>query len=149
MIFDKEREWKIAWGLFSIKEEALFDIVASVIARQLEDVEKKDIKYEANLVTDYDADSVDIVAMLVCLEEVFKDSAPNSSYQVVVPTDKLSEIVTVEDLFHVIYEVVYYLENNMEEYVPLKPNYEALKKQKTVGELYPNKEKEKEKNEEL
>jgi acyl carrier protein len=44
-------------------------------------LEKEDIKLDANLVIDYEADSVDIVAMLLYLEDMFKNAFANNTVQ--------------------------------------------------------------------
>lgn len=52
--------------------DKLFNIVAEAVAKQMDEVEQKDVKMDANLVQDYEADSVDVVAMLLALEGNFK-----------------------------------------------------------------------------
>jgi len=57
------KRWKTNWELKSLTFEQLFNVILEVITKQLDEVEKEDVKLEANLVIDYEADSVDIVAM--------------------------------------------------------------------------------------
>lgn len=52
--------------------DKLFNIVTEAVAKQMDEVEQKDVKMDANLVQDYEADSVDVVAMLLALEGNFK-----------------------------------------------------------------------------
>ena len=88
----------------SITEAKLFEVVSSAIAKQLDEVDQKDVKLTANLVQDYEADSVDVVAVLLSLEGSFKDELeqPNTK----VPMEKLGKVVTVKDLFDLMYEVI-------------------------------------------
>ena len=86
------------------------------------------------MVLDYDADSVDIVAMLLYLEDMFKNASQTT--RTVVPTDKLGQIVLVEDVFDIIYEVLLGIESKMETFVGIKPDFDALEKRQKMGELY-------------
>jgi acyl carrier protein len=122
------KKWKTNWALKSLTFEQLFNIIAETITKQLDEIDKKDIALEANLVIDYEADSVDVVAMLLHLEEVFKNASSTS--RIVVPTDKLGQIVLVEDILDIMYEVLIDIENKMETFVQIKPDYNALSKQK-------------------
>ncbi len=122
------KKWKTNWALKSLTFEQLFNIIAETITKQLDEIDKKDIKPEANLVIDYEADSVDVVAILLHLEEVFKNASSTS--RIVVPTDKLGQIVLVEDILDIMYEVLIEIENKMESFVQIKPDYNALSKQK-------------------
>ena len=90
---------------------------------------------EANLVMDYEADSVDVVAMLLYLEDMFKNASQTT--RTVVPTDKLGQIVLVEDLLDIIYEVLIGIESKMETFVAIQPDFQALEKRQKMGELYP------------
>ena len=94
------KKWKTTWELKSLTKEELFNVIVEVVAKQLEEVEKTEIALDANLVLDYDADSVDIVAMLLYLEDMFKNASQTT--RTVVPTDKLGQIVLVEDVFDII-----------------------------------------------
>jgi hypothetical protein len=55
----------------------------------------------------------------------------------VVPTDKLNQIVVVKDLFDIMYDVLLGIENKMENFVKIKPDFAALEKRQKMGELYP------------
>jgi acyl carrier protein len=135
MVFLKK--WKAKWELKSLTFEQLFDVINDVITKQLEEIKKEDITLDANLIEDYDADSVDIVGMLLYLEDMFKNASPTA--RTVVPTDKLGQIIFVEDLLEIMYEVLLGIESKMESFIAIKPDYDALTKQKKVGELYSNK----------
>ena len=130
------KRWKQNWELKSLTFEQLFNVILEVVTKQLDEVEKEDVKLEANLVIDYEADSVDIVAMLLYLEDMFKNASQTT--RTVVPTDKLGQIVLVEDIFDIIYEVLLGIESKMETFVPIKPDFDALEKRQKIGELYPN-----------
>jgi len=134
MVFVKK--WKQSWELKSLTYEELFNVILEVIKKQLDDIEEKKIVLEGDLVEDYEADSVDVVAMLLYLEDIFKDASQTT--RTVVPTDKLGEIVLVEDILDIIYEVLLDIENKMETFVPIKPDFDALEKRKKVGQLYSN-----------
>jgi acyl carrier protein len=129
------KKWKTTWELKSLTKEELFNVIVEVVAKQLEEVEKTEIALDANLVLDYDADSVDIVAMLLYLEDMFKNASQTT--RTVVPTDKLGQIVLVEDIFDIIYEVLVGIESKMEPFVAIKPDFDALEKRQKMGELYP------------
>lgn len=132
MVFTKK--WKTTWDLKSLTFEELFNVIVEVVTKQLDEVEKDEIKLEANLVMDYDADSVDVVAMLLYLEDIFKNASQTT--RTVVPTDKLGQIVLVEDILDIIYEVLLGIEAKMESFVPIKPDFDALEKRQKMGELY-------------
>jgi acyl carrier protein len=129
------KKWKTSWELKSLTFEQLFSVIVNVVTKQLDEVEKDDVKLEANLVIDYEADSVDVVAMLLYLEDIFKNASQTT--RTVVPTDKLGQIVFVEDIFDIIYEVLLGIENKMEIFTPIKPDLDALEKRQKMGELYP------------
>jgi acyl carrier protein len=130
------KRWKNNWELKSLTFEQLFNVILEVVTKQLDEVEKEEVKLAAHLVIDYEADSVDIVAMLLYLEDMFKNASQTT--RTVVPTDKLGQIVFVEDIFDIIYEVLLGIESKMETFVPIKPDFEALEKRQKIGELYPN-----------
>jgi acyl carrier protein len=132
MVFAKK--WKTSWDLKSFTLEELFDVVVRVIIKQLDSVQKNEIQLDSNLSLVYEADSVDIIAMLLYLEDIFKNAS--SSTRTVVPTDKLGDIVLVEDIVDIIYEVLLGIESKMENFVPIKPDFDALEKRQKVGELY-------------
>ena len=128
------KRWKSKWELKSLTHEELLEIVREVIVKQLDEIEKSDITLKSNLVIVFEADSVDIVAMLLYLEDLFKKAS--ESTKTVVPTDKLAQIVLVEDIFDVIYEVLMEIETKMENFSPIKADFSSLDKQKKMGELY-------------
>ena len=130
------KRWKSNWELKSLTFDQLFNVILEVVTKQLDEVEKEEVKLEAHLVIDYEADSVDIVAMLLYLEDMFKNASQTT--RTVVPTDKLGQIVFVEDIFDIIYEVLLGIESKMETFVPIKPDFDALEKRQKIGELYPN-----------
>ena len=129
------KKWKSNWELKSLTFDQLFNVIVQVITKQLDEVEKDEIKLEDNLVIDYEADSVDVVAMLLYLEDIFKNASTTT--RTVVPTDKLGQIVLVEDILDIIYEVLIGIESKMETFVPIQPDFEALEKRQKMGELYP------------
>lgn len=126
------KRWKTNWEVKSLTKDELFEVIAAVIMKQLE-VEKDEVTFEADLPSDFEADSVDVVAMLLYLEDMFKkDEKSTNSF---VPTDKVGEIVLVEDLFDVMYEALLEMETKMNTFEKIVPNFSALEKQKKVGEL--------------
>lgn len=141
-IFNRNRKmgflkrWKENWELKSLSFEELFNVIVQVVTKQLEDIGPEEVTLESNFVLDYDADSVDIVAMLLYLEDMFKNASQTT--RTVVPTDKLGQIKLVEDIFDIIYEVLVGIEEKMTEFVKIKPDFDALQKRQKIGELYPN-----------
>jgi acyl carrier protein len=129
------KKWKSNWELKSLTFEQLFNVIIDVVTKQLDEVEKEEVKLEANLVIDYEADSVDVVAMLLYLEDIFKNASQTT--RTVVPTDKLGQIVLVEDILDIIYEVLLGIETKMETFTAIKPDLDALEKRQKMGELYP------------
>jgi len=97
------KQWKTKWELKSLTFDELFLVIVEVVTKQLDEIEKDEVTLEANLVIDYEADSVDVVAMLLYLEDMFKNASQTT--RTVVPTDKLGQIVLVEDIFDIMYEV--------------------------------------------
>ena len=128
------KKWQTKWELKSLTFDQLFQVIIDVVTKQLDEIEKKDVSLGANLLLDYEADSVDVVAMLLCLEDMFKNASQTT--RTVVPTDKLSQIILVEDLLNIIYEVLIGIESKMEVFIPIKPDFAALEKRKKTGELY-------------
>ena len=129
------KKWKTNWELKSLNYEELFQVIVQVVTKQLDDVDKSEVFLEANLVMDYEADSVDVVAMLLYLEDMFKNASQTT--RTVVPTDKLGQIILVEDLLDIIYEVLIGIESKMETFVKIQPDFQALEKRQKMGELYP------------
>ena len=128
------KQWKKNWNLKSLTFDELFSVIIEVVTKQLDELEKSEVELNANLILDYEADSVDVVAMLLYLEDMFKNASQTT--RTVVPTDKLGQIVLVEDILDIMYEVLLGIENQMETFVKIVPDYDALKKQKKMGELY-------------
>ena len=129
------KKWKSNWELKSLTFDQLFKVIVEVITKQLDEVEKDEVKLDANLVIDYEADSVDVVAMLLYLEDIFKNASTTT--RTVVPTDKLGQIVLVEDILDIIYEVLIGIESKMETFSTIVPDLAALEKRQKMGELYP------------
>jgi acyl carrier protein len=129
------KRWKKNWELKSLTFDQLFSVIIKVVTKQLDEVEKDEVTLNSNLVIDYEADSVDVVAMLLYLEDMFKNASQTT--RTVVPTDKLGQIVLVEDIFDIIYEVLLGIENKMETFIEIKPDFDALEKRQKMGELYP------------
>jgi len=73
--------------------------------------------------------------MLLYLEDIFKNASTTT--RTVVPTDKLGQIVLVEDILDIIYEVLIGIESKMESFNPIVPDLAALEKRQKMGELYP------------
>ena len=69
--------------------------------------------------------------MLLYLEDIFKNASERT--KTVVPTDKLGEIVLVEDVFDIIYEVLMEIEKKMESFTAIKPDLSALEKRQKMG----------------
>jgi len=134
MAFSKTWKQDGKWELKSLTKDELFKVIVEVVTKQLDEIEKDEVTLEANLVIDYEADSVDVVAMLLYLEDMFKNASQTT--RTVVPTDKLGQIVLVEDIFDIMYEVLLGIESKMETFVKIKPDFDALQKQKKMGELY-------------
>ncbi len=130
MAFSKH--WKTNWELKSLSFDQLFNVLVEVITKQLDEIKKEEIQLEKNLIVDYEADSVDIVAMLLLLEDLFQN--PANPTRIVVPTNQLGEVSLVEDLFDIIYEALLEVEKKGDQ--KIEPNFEIFQKQKKVGELY-------------
>jgi len=128
------KRWKTNWELKSLTFEQLQNVILQVASKQLEDIDLSSLTLDANLILDYDADSVDVVAMLLYLEEMFKNASTTT--RTVVPTDKLGKIVLLEDVFDIMYEVLLGIEEKMETFVSIQPDFDALEKTKKMGPLY-------------
>lgn len=122
------KRWKTNWELKSLTFEQLFNIITETITKQLDELNKNDIRLDGNLVIDYEADSVDVVAILLHLEDVFKNASQTA--KISVPTDKLGQIVLVEDILDIMYEVLFNIENKMDNFIKIVPDLNALNKQK-------------------
>ena len=125
-------QWKTNWELQSFTKEELTEIVKTIAIRQL-DAESEKFSLSSNIIEDYDADSVDIVAILLELEELFKNAS--STKRIVVPTDKLGEIVFLEDIFGIIYDVLVEIEKKMDVFTPIRPK-EAETEIEKVTDVY-------------
>jgi acyl carrier protein len=129
------KRWKTNWELKSLTFDELKNVIVEVVTKQLDELEKSEVQLTANLTEDYEADSVDVVAMLLYLEDMFKNASQTT--RTVVPTDKLGQIILVEDLFDIIYEVLIGIESKMETFVKIQPDFSALEKRNKMGEMYP------------
>lgn len=72
--------------------------MSEAIAKQLDEVEAKDVKLNAHLAGDYEADSVDMVAVMLNLENSLQKELTETGVKV--PMEKLGSVSTVEDLFN-------------------------------------------------
>lgn len=130
-----KKQWKTNWNLKSFTFDELFEIISKVIRKQLTYLEKDSIILESDFIATYEADSVDIVTMLLLLEEIFKDAS--DATETVVPTDKLGQIHLVEDLFDVIYELLIEMENKLPSGNKINPDLKALEKEDgSFGDMY-------------
>jgi acyl carrier protein len=129
------KRWQNNWELKSLTFDELFNVIVEVVTKQLDEIEKDEVVLGANLVIDYEADSVDVVAMLLYLEDMFKNASETT--RTVVPTDKLGQIVLVEDILDIMYEVLMEIESKMDPFIAIKPDFDALDKRQKMGELYP------------
>ena len=126
------KTWKDNWNLKSMQFDDLTNVIVEVITKQLDEIEKDEVSLSANLVIDYVADSVDIVAILLYLEDMFKNAS--EATRTVVPTDKLGQIVLVEDIFDIIYEVLIEIEEKMgDDFTTIVPDFDALEKRQKMG----------------
>jgi len=46
------KRWKTNWELKSLSQKDLFDVIVQIITKQLDDLEKEDVKLESNFVID-------------------------------------------------------------------------------------------------
>ena len=126
------KTWKDNWNLKSMQFDDLTNVIVEVITKQLDEIEKDEVSLSANFVIDYEADSVDIVAILLYLEDMFKNAS--EATRTVVPTDKLGQIVLVEDIFDIIYEVLIEIEEKMgDDFTTIVPDFDALEKRQKMG----------------
>lgn len=130
-----KKQWKTNWNLQSFNFEELFQILTKVINKQLPYLTNEEILLEHDFITTYEADSVDVVTMLLLLEEIFKDAS--DATETVVPTDKLGQIHLVEDLFDVIYELLLEMENKLSSGKKIHADLKVLEKQDgSSGDIY-------------
>lgn len=106
------KEWKNNWCLKSFSEDELFEIIKKVIFEQIESLDKNKITLNSNFFNDYDADSVDIVSILLTIEELFINGVKET--ELTIPLDNLGQIVLVEDLFSIIYQILIEMEKKLE-----------------------------------
>ena len=125
------KKWKANWELKSLSFDELFNVIVTVIMKQLDGIKKEAITPQSDLENDLDADSVDLVAILLLLEVVFKNASPAG--RTVVPTDKAGDIGPVEDILDIIYEVLLEIETKMDPFVKIEPNFALLDKQERPG----------------
>ena len=52
------KKWKENWELKSLTQDELFNVIVEIVTKQLDEVEKDEVALEANLVIDYEADSL-------------------------------------------------------------------------------------------
>lgn len=78
----------------------VFDRVKRIIAKQL-DIEEEEIKLESSFKDDFDADSLEIVELVMALEEEFGSGGE----PIEIPDEDAEKITTVK-------EVVEYLKDN-------------------------------------
>lgn len=95
--------------LKTVTKDKLFTLVSDAITKQLDEVAKDSIKMESNLVSDFEADSVDIVSMMLGLETIFKEQLTATGTKV--PMDKLGKVQTVKDLFDLMHDVIQEVES--------------------------------------
>jgi len=131
MAFSKT--WKENWTLKSLTLAELQNIITLVVTKQLE-LTPEEITMTSDLVADFDADSVDIVAMLLYLEEMFKNASQTT--RTVVPTDKLGQVVLVEDILDIMYNVLLTIEAEMTTFTPIKADLDVLQKRQKTGNMY-------------
>jgi acyl carrier protein len=106
------KEWKNNWCLKSFSQDELFEIIKKVIFEQIESLDKNKITLNSNFFNDYDADSVDIVSILLTIEELFINGVKET--ELTIPLDNLGQIVLVEDLFSIIYQILIEMEKKLE-----------------------------------
>ena len=100
-------EWKTNWLLKTFTFEELFKIVKEGIVKQFDTLSLENVLLTNNFYNDYEADSVDIIALLMLFQDKFKNEF-NTNVEISI--NHASNMQTVEDLLTIIYEVL--LENN-------------------------------------
>jgi acyl carrier protein len=109
--------------LKSFSEQDLKNLVLSVIAKQF-DTSSDNISFNDNIVTKFEADSVDLVGLVLAFENIFENS---SSVAFKLSTDKINDINTVNDLYNLIYSTLITIETKLNSNEVIKPNYNLLK----------------------
>jgi acyl carrier protein len=108
--------------LKSLTEKEVINIVNSAIAKQF-DISKDTIKLEDNIIKKFNADSVDLVGILLIFENIFENS---STVPFQLPADKINNVVTVNDLFKVLYNTLAEIESKLNANETIKPNLNLL-----------------------
>jgi acyl carrier protein len=72
-----------------MEEKVLFEKVKEVLARQLKIKDTSKITMDSDIVVDFNADSIDVIEMLMELED---------TYNISVPSEKALEMKKVKDL---------------------------------------------------
>lgn len=80
-----------------MEEKALFEKVKQVLAQQLKIKDTDKITMESNIVADFNADSIDIIEMLMELED---------TYNISVPSEKALEMKTVKDVVEFLQSII-------------------------------------------
>lgn len=119
------KKWKNFWEVKSFTFEELYNLIISVIQKQVPEINKKSILLEANLYNDCNIDSVDVMAILLHLEEILTPLSKSKNNTTLIDTSK--QTILVEDIVDIIYETILMMENNMSIYKKIKPNLEILK----------------------
>ena len=119
------KRWKTNWELKSFSFDQLYNIISDVIMKQLGEIK---LSPSGNLASDYDADSVDVVTMLLLLEKIFQNAS--STTRTIVPTNKIGDIESAEDILDIMYELLLSIENQMDPFVKIQPDFSVLNKVK-------------------
>ena len=123
----KTYKWQTNWELKSLTYNDLFNIIETIITKRIVDEiqnEKPEVTLEKDFYEDYNTDSVDIIAMLLHLDVLFKNASPTES--TVFPTNKVKDIQFVGDLFDLIYETLLGVESKMDPFVAIQPNFDEI-----------------------
>lgn len=91
--------WESNWQVKTASKNDLQDLLSTVVCNQL-DADKENLKLETDL-SDLDADSVDVVAILNSLEGEFKKKY---NKEVGIPSEKLGTVKKFGDLMNVVYD---------------------------------------------
>lgn len=101
------KTWKTNWLLKTFTFDEVFSIVKDGIIKQFDAQTLETIKLEDNFYNDYEADSVDIIALLMLFQDKFKNEF---NITLEISTNHATNMKLVEDLITIIYDVL--LENN-------------------------------------
>ena len=113
--------WQIKWELKSLSKNELFNIIIKAIVKQIEGLPIERVSLQGNFVYDYNADSLDIIATILTLEEVFEKNMTTK-----IPTTELDGVVIVEDILSLIYNILIDIEKHMDPFKPIKPDYSKI-----------------------